>query len=130
MPKYTSRLVINQIKQACSIYHDVANAYTSYDAEKLTSLCTKYADVFTQDKNTGLIKQLQQSFYKRNIQMLTKTFITLSLADMAQKVKLPSAKHAENLMLDMIRNGEIFATINQKDGSNIKNNNNALISIL
>lgn len=73
-------------------------------------------DVFAQDKNTGLVKQLQQSFYKRNIQMLTKTFITLSLSDMAQKVKLPSAKHAENFMIDMIRNGEIFATINQKDG--------------
>lgn len=100
----------------CAIYHDVASAYSLGDSEKLISLCAKYADVFVQDKNTGLIKQLQQSFYKRNIQTLTKTFITLSLADMAQKVKLPSAKHAENLILDMIRNGEIFATINQKDG--------------
>ena len=35
---------------------------------------------------------------------------------MANKVKLPSAKDAENLMLNMIKDGEIFATINQKDG--------------
>lgn len=116
LPKYTSRLVINHIKQLCSIYHDLANAYTSLDSDKLASLCSKYADLFAQDKNSGLVKQLQQSFYKRNIQTLTKTFITLSLADMAQKVRLTSAKHAESLMLDMIRNGEIFATINQKDG--------------
>ena len=47
---------------------------------------------------------------------MTKTFITLSLADMATKVKLPSAKEAEAYMLNMIRDGEIFATINQKDG--------------
>ena len=108
--------MINHIKQVCSIYHDLANAYTSCDSDKLASLCSKYADVFGQDKNTGLVKQLQQSFYKRNIQTLTKTFITLSLSDMAQKVKLSSAKHAESLMLDMIRNAEIFATIHQKDG--------------
>ena len=69
-----------------------------------------------QDKNFGLVKQLQQSFYKKNIQKLTKTFITLSLADMATKVKLPSAKEAETYMLNMIKDGEIFATINQKDG--------------
>lgn len=116
LPKYTSRLVLNHIKQLCSMYHDVAVAYTSGDADKLASLCAKYADVFALDKNTGLVKQLQQSFYKRNIQTLTKTFITLSLADMAHKVKLASAKQAESLMLDMIRNREIFATISQKDG--------------
>ena len=68
------------------------------------------------DKNLGLVKQLQQSFYKKNIQKLTKTFITLSLADMAQKVRLPSAREAEVYMLNMIKDGEIFATINQKDG--------------
>lgn len=117
LPKYTSRLVINQIKQLCSMYHDLALAYINYESDKFNSILNKYGEVFAQDKNTRLISQLQQAFFKRNIQTLTKTFITLSLADMAQKVRLPSAKDAENLMLNMIRNGEIFATINQKDGN-------------
>lgn len=116
LPKYTSRIVINQIKPICAIYHELASAFTNFDLDKLNSLVQKYHDVFQQDKNLGLVKQLQQSFYKKNIQKLTKTFITLSLADMAHKVKLPSAKEAEYYMLNMIKDGEIFATINQKDG--------------
>ena len=99
------------------MYHDLASAYINYESDKFNSVLAKYGEYFAQDKNTQLIKQLKQAFYKRNIQTLTKTFITLSLADMAQKVRLPSAKDAENLMLNMIRNGEIFATINQKDGN-------------
>lgn len=116
LPKYTSRIVINQIKPICSIYHELASAFTNFDSDKLNSLVQKYHAILEQDKNFGLVKQLQQSFYKKNIQKLTKTFITLSLADMATKVKLPSAKEAETYMLNMIKDGEIFATINQKDG--------------
>lgn len=117
LPKYTSRIVINQIKTVCAAYNDLAAAYVNYEQDKFHSLCHKHADAFVQDKNYGLVKQLQQSFYKKNIQKLTKTFITLSLADMAVKVRLATAKDAENLMLNMIRDGEIFATINQKDGN-------------
>lgn len=116
LPKYTSRIVINQIKPLCASYHELALAFINFDFEKLNTLCQKYHNSFQADNNLGLIKQLQQSFYKKNIQRLTKTFITLSLSDMAQKVKLPSAKEAETYMLNMIKDGEIFATINQKDG--------------
>ena len=119
LPKYTSRIVLNQIKPICSVYHELASSFICYDQDKFNSLCQKYQDLFQQDRNMGLVKQLQQAFYKKNIQKLTKTFITLSLADMAAKVKLPSAKEAENIMLNMIKDGEIFATINQKDGTTI-----------
>ena len=116
LPKYTSRIVLSQIKPMCALYHEIASAYVNYDLDKLNSLCQKYEESLQVDNNRGLVKQLQQSFYKKNIQKLTKTFITLSLADMALKVKLPSAKEAEIYMLNMIKDGEIFATINQKDG--------------
>jgi COP9 signalosome complex subunit 3 len=117
LPKYTSRIVINQIKPICSIYHEIASAFVNYEQEKLIQLSQKYHDIFVMDGNMGLIKQVQQSFNKKNIQKLTKTFITLSLADMALKVKLTSAKEAENLMFNMIKDGEIFANISQKDGN-------------
>lgn len=100
----------------CSSYHEIAVAFTNFDSEKLNTLCQKYHNSFEADKNLGLLKQLQHSFYKNNIQKLTKTYITLSLSDMAQKVKLPSAKEAETYMLNMIKDREIFATINQKAG--------------
>ena len=116
LPKYTSRIVVNQIKPLCNAYHEVGNAFTSFDLRKLNECITKYSDLFTQDRNMGLIKQLVSAFYKKNIQKLTKTFITLSLSDMATRVQLRSAKEAEIYVLNMIMDGEIFATINQKDG--------------
>ncbi|CAN1817600.1 COP9 signalosome complex subunit 3, partial [Linum perenne] len=75
---------------------------------------------YCQDNNLGLVKQVVSSLYKRNIQRLTQTYLTLSLQDIADTVKLNSAKEAEMHVLQMVKfqiqNGEIFATINQKDG--------------
>ncbi|CAI0456873.1 unnamed protein product [Linum tenue] len=75
---------------------------------------------FCQDNNLGLVKQVVSSMYKRNIQRLTQTYLTLSLQDIANTVQLNSAKEAEMHVLQMvvlpIQDGEIFATINQKDG--------------
>merc|ERR1719419_934860 len=42
--------------------------------------------------------------------------MTLSLTDMANRVQLSGPKEAERYVLNMIEDGEIFATINQKDG--------------
>jgi COP9 signalosome complex subunit 3 len=42
--------------------------------------------------------------------------LTLSLADIAAAVELPSAKEAEMHVLHMIEDRDIHATINQKDG--------------
>ncbi|GBP33172.1 COP9 signalosome complex subunit 3 [Eumeta japonica] len=56
------------------------------------------------------------SMYKKNIQRLTKTFLTLSLSDVASRVQLPGPAEAEAYILNMIEDGEIYANINQKDG--------------
>lgn len=117
LPKYSSRLVSSQIKPICKVYHDLAKSYVNYNQEEFNSICARYTELFVADKNMGLIRQLQLSLYKRNVQKLTKTFITLSLNDMATKLKLESAREAEQLMLNMIKDGEIFACINQKDGN-------------
>ena len=114
LPKYTSRLVINQIKPLCSAYHELANSFVNFDLEKLNMCIQKYYIFYEQDHNMGLVKQLKQSLFKKNIQKLTKTFITLSLNDMAVKVKLSNSKDAEYYVLNMIKDNEIYASINQK----------------
>uniref|UniRef100_A0A8C6TTB0 COP9 signalosome complex subunit 3 n=1 Tax=Neogobius melanostomus TaxID=47308 RepID=A0A8C6TTB0_9GOBI len=45
-----------------------------------------------------------------------KTFLTLSLQDMASRVQLSGPQEAEKYVLHMIEDGEIYASINQKDG--------------
>jgi hypothetical protein len=42
------------------------------------------------------------SLYKKNIQRLTKTFLTLSLADVASRVQLSDPAEAEKYILNMV----------------------------
>ena len=53
---------------------------------------------------------------KTNIKRLTKTFLTLSLEDVAARVGLNSPSEAERWLVIMIEEGSIHATISQKDG--------------
>lgn len=60
--------------------------------------------MFTRDKNMGLVKQVASVLYKKNIQRLTKTFLTLSLSDVASRVGLPGPSDAEKYILHMVGN--------------------------
>ncbi len=51
-----------------------------------------------------------------NIRRLTKTFLTLSLADVASRAGLSGPEEAEKWLVIMIEEGSIFASISQKDG--------------
>ena len=59
-------------------------------------------NISVQDYNLGLVKQVVASMYKRNIQRLTQTYLTLSLQDIANTVQLNSAKEAEMHVLQML----------------------------
>lgn len=47
---------------------------------------------------------------------LTKTFLTLSIEEMALRVGIESSTEAEKLLIKMIEEGIIHARISQKDG--------------
>nr|XP_039261206.1 COP9 signalosome complex subunit 3-like [Styela clava] len=115
-PKYTSHIVQRGIKPLCGAYTVLLNAYATYSPAKLNSVLESHGQVFIQDKNMGLVKQVIASLHKRNIQRLTKTFITLSLSDVSSRAHLSSPQEAETQLRNMIDDGEIYATINQKDG--------------
>lgn len=53
---------------------------------------------------------------RTNIKRLTKTFVTLSLADVASRVGLETPSQAEREIVEMIKAGSIHATISQQDG--------------
>jgi COP9 signalosome complex subunit 3 len=114
--KHATNLVHRHMKTFCSQYVDFANAYGTYDMDKLKKVAAENEELFKKDNNFGLIKQCISALFRRNIQRLTATYMTLSLADIAKNVGLPTAKHAEQVLLRMIENGEINAIINQKDG--------------
>ncbi|TKS90152.1 COP9 signalosome complex subunit 3 [Collichthys lucidus] len=116
LPKYTSQIVGRFIKPLSNAYHELAQIYATNNPAELRNLVNKHSETFTRDNNTGLVKQCLSSLYKKNIQRLTKTFLTLSLQDMASRVQLSGPQEAEKYVLHMIEDGEIYASINQKDG--------------
>lgn len=115
LPKYTSPCVLRAKKQFASSYLKFANEYASLNYEKVRRLIYN-SNTFERGENLGLLKQCLTQIHKRNIQRLTKTFLTLPLKDVANHVGLATEKEAELYILNMIDDGEIFATINQKDG--------------
>ena len=116
LPKYTSQCLLRQRKQVGSIYLKLALEYVSLNYEKIQRFVSTNTAAYERDENMGLIKQCLTQVHKRNIQRLTKTFLTLPLRDVANYVGLASEKEAELHILNMIDDGEISATINQKDG--------------
>uniref|UniRef100_U5EXW2 COP9 signalosome complex subunit 3 n=1 Tax=Corethrella appendiculata TaxID=1370023 RepID=U5EXW2_9DIPT len=116
IPKYSSQVITRFMKPLSHAYHELANAYNTTSSDEVRNIVNKYRDLFTRDTNMGLVKLVISSLYKKNIQRLTKTFLTLSLADVASRVQLSGPAEAEKYILNMIKSGEIFALINQKDG--------------
>eukprot|EP00252_Welwitschia_mirabilis_P016920 TRINITY_DN37678_c0_g1_i1.p1 TRINITY_DN37678_c0_g1~~TRINITY_DN37678_c0_g1_i1.p1 ORF type:complete len:424 (-),score=79.39 TRINITY_DN37678_c0_g1_i1:301-1572(-) len=115
-PKYTPSVVQRSLKPCTQVYLDLATNYTNGNISALENYINEQMEKFKNDNNFGLVKQVLSSLYKRNIQRLTQTYLTLSLQDIATTAQLQTAKQAELHVLQMIQEGEIFATINQKDG--------------
>eukprot|EP00096_Caligus_rogercresseyi_P010809 TRINITY_DN4046_c0_g1_i1.p1 TRINITY_DN4046_c0_g1~~TRINITY_DN4046_c0_g1_i1.p1 ORF type:complete len:442 (-),score=127.35 TRINITY_DN4046_c0_g1_i1:49-1374(-) len=116
LPKYTSPVINKFMKILCAPYHDVFAAFFGHKAEDIQLSIHKHAETFNTDLNMGLISQILAAQTKMNIKRLTKTFLTLSLEDVASRVGLPSSLEAERKLVEMIEEGSIQAQISQKDG--------------
>jgi len=116
IPKYASGVIQRHSKTSFPHYQELATAYSTNSTDDVHKIAQQHFEAFTKDKNFGLVKQCIQSLYRRNVQKLTQTYLTLSLQDIATSVKLKSAQEAEEMIVRMVDKGEIFATINQKDG--------------
>ncbi|PKU75684.1 COP9 signalosome complex subunit 3 [Dendrobium catenatum] len=116
LPKYTASTVLRSLKSYAQLYVGLASSYATGKFSELEAFIQTNVEKFQTDNNLGLVKQVLSSLYKRNIQRLTQTYLTLSLQDIANAVHLNTSKEAEMRVLQMIQDGDIFATINQKDG--------------
>jgi len=116
VPRYTTSALVRHLKQLCAAYDELSTAYSTHSTDDLHKCAEANHEVFIKDSNMGLVKQVVQSLYRRNIQRLTKTYLTLSLDDIAKNVKLRNKDEAERFVLQCIQRGEIFASVSQRDG--------------
>ncbi|XP_076905155.1 COP9 signalosome complex subunit 3-like [Bidens hawaiensis] len=115
-PKYTSSVAQRNLKNFSQPYVELANSYNTGNISELKAFVQANREKFENGNNLGLVNQVVSSMYKRNIQRLTQTYLTLSLEDIANTAQIDTPKEAEMHVLQMIEDGEIYATINQKDG--------------
>lgn len=108
VPKYSSQVICRFMKPISQHYHELSNAYINGSCEEVRNIMFKYNDVFTRDSNLGLVKLVVASLYKKNIQRLTKTFLTLSLSDVASRAHLSGPQEAEKYILNMVSDGFHF----------------------
>jgi len=116
LPKYVSSVVHRHIKNVCPQYQEFSTSFSTYNSDEVHKCASTHLELFRKDGNFGLVKQSIQSLNRNNIKRLTQTYLTLSLHDIAVSVKLSGPAEAERAVLRMIEDGEIFATINQRDG--------------
>ncbi len=102
IPKYSSQVITRFMKPLSQHYHELSTAYINGSCEDVRNVMTKHRDTFNRDTNMGLVKQVIASLYKKNIQRLTKTFLTLSLSDVASRAQLSGPAEAEKYILNMV----------------------------
>jgi len=115
-PKYTALVVLRFIKTGIAPYTEFAEAFGTRTLADLRASFEKHTATFERDKNLGLAKQCMQALIRRNIHRLTQTYLTLSLADIAQSAGLADAAEAERYIARMVAAGEISAAIDESKG--------------
>ncbi|XP_026385225.1 uncharacterized protein LOC113280865 isoform X2 [Papaver somniferum] len=106
-PERASSVAQRSLQHFSQPYLDLATSYGTGKIAELENCVATHREKFESDINLELVNQVISSLYKRNIQRL-------SLQDIAVQPNTP--KKAEMRVHQMIGDGEIFATINQKDG--------------
>uniref|UniRef100_A0A5K3EGN4 COP9 signalosome complex subunit 3 n=1 Tax=Mesocestoides corti TaxID=53468 RepID=A0A5K3EGN4_MESCO len=109
--------VFRRLKFALDVYKKLADAFAEPDPTVLARVVEENMATFVLDKNYGLVKQLFDYHIKSRIQNLTKTFMSLSLKDLAARVHLSGPKEAERHLLEMIASKSIFVKIDQRNGT-------------
>jgi COP9 signalosome complex subunit 3 len=113
--KLTSPVVYRTVGRACQSYAAVAAAFRS-GIDDLRKVLKENEEEFLKDNNLGLVKQTQTVLISRRITRLTNTYMTMPLKEIAANADLKSADEAEEAVYRMVENGEIYATISQRDG--------------
>jgi len=111
--------IIQRYAKSPSYVADLVEAYKQGDLAALKTVAEEKASLIQADNNAGLIKQVIDSLQRHKVQTLTKTYLTLSLTEIAREIGADETKLGEidALLFDMISEGEINARIDQTTGN-------------
>ncbi|KAH6905387.1 hypothetical protein BKA70DRAFT_1373169 [Coprinopsis sp. MPI-PUGE-AT-0042] len=96
-------------------YQAFVNSYP-HSVDALRDLLHKERNTFAQEKNTGLMRLALDRAPRWALKKLTATYLSLNLADIAKAVKIEKEEEVRAVLLSMIEDGDISASI-AADGS-------------
>ena len=115
-PRHTASVVQRNLKSACSEYIALADAYKTRNGDVLEAKAAEYRRVWARDGLESLVNKAVKSLAVGNVARLTRTYLTLSLDDIASKAGLAGGAAApERTIVGMIGDDEIRATVSQAD---------------
>ncbi|KAG8737901.1 hypothetical protein FRC10_007548 [Ceratobasidium sp. 414] len=106
-PRYISGVVTRMYKTQTT-YLNLAKNYGIVNPHEMPA---GDAETFSRDNNLGLLKQALARIPFWAVHKLTKTYVSLSLAEIGQAIKIADEGTVRILLQTMISTGEIFATI-------------------
>ncbi|KAG6611333.1 COP9 signalosome complex subunit 3 [Phytophthora cinnamomi] len=117
LPKYTPFVVTRHVENHCTPYVDLANAFVvEKDLAAVQEVVTKHEELFIQEGNFGLVKQVVQALKQRKLLRLTRTYATIELTEVAETAGMADsdAVAAEKMLLELISNGQMHAVIDKQ----------------
>eukprot|EP01105_Mastigella_eilhardi_P007342 TRINITY_DN1881_c0_g1_i1.p1 TRINITY_DN1881_c0_g1~~TRINITY_DN1881_c0_g1_i1.p1 ORF type:complete len:441 (+),score=140.24 TRINITY_DN1881_c0_g1_i1:1015-2337(+) len=114
--KVAPNMVMRALRPLSAVYQEYVSVYSSHDTDNVHKYAMAHVEAFKKDRNFGLVKQSIAALYRHNVQRQTRTYVTLPLKDIADVVKLPGASAARSLIVRMVEDGQVRASINARDG--------------
>jgi len=114
LPVYCSHIVHRYAKSP-SYALDIVEAFKLKDSAALERVVEERSAAIQADNNGGLVKQVVSSLRRHKVQTLTKTYLTLSLTEIAREIGIEetNTREVDDLLFDMVSSGEINARIDQ-----------------
>ncbi|KAF2134646.1 hypothetical protein P153DRAFT_380456 [Dothidotthia symphoricarpi CBS 119687] len=119
VPRTTNSQAIKQVKLAAKAYEALAEAHAQLgDLTKLRAQIKTGADVWAEDGNAGLVKEVLDSQMRTYVSRLSRTFSAIPVSHMANNVG-GSAEEAAQYLETLIAEGYLNARLEQSDKSNV-----------
>ncbi|CAE6462328.1 unnamed protein product [Rhizoctonia solani] len=106
-PRYVSSSVTRVYKTQTAYLNFAKN----YGIASPNEIPASDVEIFTRDNNMGLLKQAVARIPYWAVHKLTKVYVSLSLAEIGQSIKVSDPATVKTLIQTMITTGEIHATI-------------------
>jgi len=98
-------------------YYRLVQTVLKGNLDDFKAVVNKYQKIFEKDNLLSLIKRLHRNVIKIGLKRISLSYSKISLADIAQKVRLENPQDVELIVAKAIRDGVMSAVINHENQS-------------